>query len=234
LADEAILILSQGAPFKEVDMPVEVVNVEKKQIGKKADQVEPKGIPAEVIANGPFSRLNQPNRIKMNPDGSLYVCFGKRRAPDDKQSRDYQFYLFLLKPEMEKEELDALVEAWYQLRSSRNCKQDFYRVNGQILDLISRPACVKEKEGGYLLRPIETGAKIEASLVLYTSFEDDKDFVLPENTIEKPLHGRFNKDGHVVAFVTNVDQRLTFVTRNGAKVELKIKTLNGEHVEFEN
>jgi len=152
LADEAILILSQGVPFKGGSMcPVKVVSIVKKA---EAKQVEKRGIPVEVIAGEPFARQNQPNHLKVNKDGSLYVCFGKRRRPDKKR-RDYQFYVFLLHPAMEKRELSALVEAWYQLRSTEGCKHDFFKVNEQILNLLSHPARVEAKEDGFLLRAME-------------------------------------------------------------------------------
>jgi len=203
--------------------PAVLVGVEKPE-EKRTKQTETRGVPVEVIANGVYSRLNQPSQIKVNDDGSLFVRFGKRQAPDDKQSRYYQFYFLLRNPGMKKQELVALVEAWYQLRFSDECKRDFHRVNDQILDLISQPARAEEKDSGYILSPIEPGTKIEATLIVYTTFESDKSFALPGDVIGKPLHGKFNEDGHVVAFVTEINRELTFVNRNGVKLETKVST----------
>jgi len=211
-------------------MPVKTVQVEKQRVNK-VNQVGQKGIQVEIIAGDPFSRLNQPNHMSVNKDGSFYVCFGKKRVPDDKEDRNYQFYIFLLRPEIEKGELTALVEAWYQLRSTDDCRRDFLRINEQILNLISRPAQVEMKENGFLLRPVDPNTEIEASLVIYTTFENDIGFSLPEEIIGEPLHGKFNKDGHVVAFVTEIDQTVTFTTRNGVKVKVEINVPNSNENE---
>jgi len=69
---------------------------------------------------------------------------------------------------------------------------------------------------------MEPDDEIKASFVIYTTFEKDEGFVLPKNVMGEALHGRFNENGHVVAFVTEKDQTLAFVTRNGVRVKVKV------------
>jgi len=208
-------------------MPVESLEV----VGiKETRRAGPGSIPVEVLVNDLFANEdggNQPNYCTVNDDGSLFVCFGRQDNEEDESSRDRQIWIHVIKPAMSTEELRNLVQAWFALRRERmvprqsrhdfqQAKRDFSEVNSQLLDLISRPAMVSFRKKGVRLFPVEPGTKLEGSFIMYTTFEDDEQFELPDGHEEKSVyHGRFGRKGHVVAFVAKNSCQITFFQKGG-------------------
>ena len=185
-----------------------------------------KGIPAEVIADSVLARNNQPNHLRVNDDGSLYVCFGKKAQADGRSARDCQFSIHLLDPDITKDDLTRLVDGWYQLRSekhqSKGFLNDFQSANERILGLISRPSLVERRRDGFALHPLEDGVEPTASLIIFTTFESDGSFNLPVADIGETLHGKFCANGHVLAFVFDTPQSISFVDIKGNGTTIKV------------
>lgn len=192
-----------------------------------------KMVPVEIITRDVFERFNLPTYLKVGESGSITIGFG--HFNDEKIGRDHQFKIAIERPRQTAEELRQMVADWYRLRtlartSSGNERDDaqeaFNALKARFLDIIAQPALAEFVTPNlWILHPLPAETEVHASLLVYTTFEDDATIKIPEN--DGLMHGKFGENGHVVAVVITTDQTIVLMTPNGHTFRVPVDIPNG-------